>query len=321
MTTTHELSVGYSLSSEEHPPNDLVRFAVEAADHGFDDIVISDHFHPWNDEQGESPFVWSVLGGIAAAVPGVRLGTAVTCPTIRTHPAVIAQAAATTALMCEGRFFLGVGTGENLNEHVLGDRWPSADERLEMLEEAMEVMRSLWSGEQRSHRGRHYRVENARIYSCPADAPQIPVSAFGPKAARFAAAHGDGLVVTSPDRETIDLYRSAGGRGPVIAATKACWATSEQSARETVHRLWPNHGLPGELAQELATPAHFEQACELVDEDGAVGSMPVGPDPEVHVSSLKQFGDAGVDRVYVHQVGDDQREFLRFYRNEVIPNL
>lgn len=321
MATTQNFTVGYSLSSEEHPPNDLVRFAREAVVYGFNDIAISDHFHPWTSAQGHSPFVWNVLGAIAAVEPGVNLITAVTCPTIRIHPAIVAQAAATTAVMCDGGFSLGVGSGENLNEHIFGDRWPATDERLEMLGEAIAVMRGLWSGEVYSHRGEHYRVENAQLYTCPETPPPIPVSAFGPKAARFAAEHGDGLVLTGPDRATIEEYRAAGGQGPVIAATKVCWASDVDTARRTIHELWPNHGLPGELAQELATPQHFEQAVELVDVDAAVGSIPVGPDPEVHVNALRSFADAGVDRVHVHQIGTEQRAFLQFYRDRVLPQL
>lgn len=313
--------VGISLSSEEHGPGDLVRFAEMAADHGFGDIWVSDHFHPWTNRQGQSPFVWSVLGGMAAAVPELRLGTGVTCPTIRIHPAIIAQAAATTALMAKGGFFLGVGSGENLNEHILGDRWPATDERLEMLEEAIEVMRLLWQGGTQSHLGPHYRVENARIYSIPDEPPPIYVSAFGPKACSLAARVGDGLVTTSPAKDIIKQYRAEGGRGPVIAGPKVCWAPDESQARKVAFELWPTMGVPGELSQELATPAHFEQACEIVREEDALKSLPLGPDPEKHVESLRGFFDAGCDEVYVHQIGPDQEPFLAFYRDEVIPRL
>jgi G6PDH family F420-dependent oxidoreductase len=312
--------VGYSLSSEEHGPRDLVAFGALGAELGFTDVTISDHFHPWNEEQGQSPFVWAVLGGLATAAPELRVGTGVTCPTIRTHPAIVAQAAATARLMAPG-FWLGVGSGEHLNEHVHGDRWPPTDVRLEMLEEAVEVMRRLWTGEEVSHEGRHYRVEDARLYSCPADPPPVIVSAFGPKAAEAAARFGDGFITTAPDEDLVKAYRRAGGKGPVLAGAKACWAPDEGEARRTVHRLWPNTGLPGELAQELRTPRHFEQAAELVDEDTAVGSMPVGPDPEVHAASIRTYLDAGFDRVYVHQIGPEQEAFLRFYRDEVLPRV
>lgn len=318
---TNDLTIGYTISSEEHGPREMVRFGAAAVEHGFDRIDLSDHFHPWNDEQGESPFVWSILGALAAVSPDLRLGTGVTCPTIRIHPAIIAQAAATQSLLSGGRFWLGVGSGEALNEHILGDRWPPTDQRLAMLEEAVEVMRRLWTGEQVTHVGEHYRVENARIYSAPTERVPVYVSAFGPKAAELAGRIGDGLVTTSPDAETVEAFRAAGGTGPVVAAAKACWAADEATARATVHRLWPNSGLPGELAQELSTPAHFEQAAELVTEDAAVGDTPVGPDPEVHAAALRAYAEAGYDEVYVAQIGKEQVEFLRFYRDEVLPRL
>lgn len=312
--------VGIFLSAEEHGPKDLVRFGAAAFEHGFTDISVSDHYHPWVGEQGHSPFVWNVLGGLATAAPEARLGTGVTCPTIRIHPAVMAQAAATTTLMA-GSFFFGVGSGENLNEHVLGDRWPQTDVRLEMLEEAVAVMRALWTGDEVSHHGPHYTVENARIYSCPDEPPPVIVSAFGPKAAGVAARIGDGMATTSPDAEVVSAFRDAGGTGPVVAFPKACWGPDEAECRRLVHRLWPNSGLPGELAQELKTPAHFEQASALVDEDAAAGSMPCGPDPEVHAESLKAFFAAGADEVHVHQVGPAQAEMFAFYRDEVLPRL
>lgn len=312
--------IGLSLSSEEHGPKDLVRYGAAAADLGFGDVILSDHFHPWNSEQGQSPFVWNVVGGLAATAPDLRIGTAVTCPTQRIHPAILAQAAATSALMA-GSFFLGVGTGEQLNEHVLGDRWPPADERLEMLEEAVEVMRKMWTGDEVTHRGTHYRVENARLYTCPDEPPPVYVSGFGPKSISLAARVGDGFVTTSPDAEAVQQYRKEGGTGPVIGCPKACWGPDADEARKLAFRLWPNMGLPGELAQELRTPAIFEQACELVDMDTAVSDLPVGPDPEEHAGSLRAFLDAGFDEVYVHQIGSEQEGFLRFYRDEVIGRL
>jgi G6PDH family F420-dependent oxidoreductase len=265
--------------------------------------------------------VWSVLGALAAANPGIRLGTGVTCPIMRIHPAIVAQAAATTSLLCDGRFFLGVGTGEQLNEHILGDRWVPADQRMDMLEEAVDVMRRLWTGDEVTHVGTHFRVENARIYSAPTESIPVHVSGFGAKSQELAARIGDGFATTSPESDAVDHYRASGGTGPVIGFPKACWAPSEEEARKTVYRLWPNTGLPGELAQELRTPAIFEQACDIVTEDQAVGSTPVGPDPEVHAASLRTYFDAGFDTLYVNQIGTQQAEFLDFYRTEVLPRL
>src|SRR5688572_4661758 len=196
--------IGYALSSEEHVPLTLVRNAARAEELGFDFLSISDHFHPWVDNQGESAFVWSVLGGIAAATERIPIGTGVTCPTIRIHPAIIAQAAATVGSMLPGRFFLGVGSGEALNEHILGDRWPPTDVRLAMLEEAIEVIRTLWQGGSQDHDGRYYRVENARIYTLPAELPPIIVAGAGPKAAALAGRVGDGYWNTGPDGELVE---------------------------------------------------------------------------------------------------------------------
>ena len=312
------MRIGYFLSSEEYDPRELVDQAKLAERAGFHALWISDHYHPWNDEQGHSSFVWSVIGALAQATK-LPVTTGVTCPTVRIHPAVIAQAAATSAVMHDGRFTLGVGSGEALNEHILGDRWPEADVRLELLEEAVEVVRTLWQGGQRSHRGKHYTVENARIYDLPDEPPKILVSGFGPKAIRVAARIGDGFVTTSPDEEGIALYRSEGGRGPVHAGTKVCFMDDRDEALRTVHRLWPNEGLPGELAQVLPTPSHFEQACELVTPDQLM--TPVGPDLDEHAESLQQYADAGVDELFVQQIGPEQDPFFTTWAKEILPRF
>ncbi len=193
------MKIGYFLSSEEFGPRELVRQARLAEDAGFAGLWISDHFHPWNEEQGHSGFVWSTIGAIAQATSRMKVTTAVTCPTVRIHPAIIAQAAATSAVLLEGRFALGVGSGEALNEHILGDRWPEVDIRLEMLEEAVEVIRLLWQGGMQSHHGRHYCVENARVYDLPEQTPPILISGFGPKSTALAARIGDGYCTVGPD--------------------------------------------------------------------------------------------------------------------------
>src|SRR5947209_3662267 len=287
------MKLGYFLSSEEWGPSDLVAQARMAREAGFDRLWISDHYHPWNNEQGHSPFVWSAIGAIAAAVPGMRVTTAVTCPTLRIHPAVIAQAAATSAVLLEGRFALGVGSGEALNEHILGTRWPEADERLEMLEESIEVMRTLWQGGVQSHRGRHYRVENARIYDLPDEPIPILISGFGPKAIDLAARVGDGFVTVQPDADGVSRFRAGGGDDKLVqGGTKVCWGEDEKQARATVHRLWPNEALPGELAQILPTPAHFEQAAQLVTEDMVAEEVPCGPDLDRHIEALEEYEQA-----------------------------
>ncbi len=314
--------IGYFLSSEEHAPKALVEQAGSAERAGFDALWISDHYHPWNDEQGQSAFVWSVLGAIAQATDRLPIYTAVTCPTLRIHPAVVAQAAATAAVLCEGRFGLGVGTGEALNEHIFGDVWPQTDVRLEMLEEAIELIRLLWEGKNTSSRGKHYTVENARIYTLPDAPPPILVSGFGPKSIELAGRVGDGYMSTMADPEMVRQFRAAGGAGkPTQAGLKVCWGKDEGAARKTAYRLWPNSGLPGELSQVLPTPRHFEQAASLVTEEMIGQSIVCGPDVDRHVAAVQEYVAAGYDEVYVGQIGPEQDGFFGFYQREVLPRL
>jgi coenzyme F420-dependent glucose-6-phosphate dehydrogenase len=311
--------IGYALSSEEHRPADLVRYAKLAEERGFPYALVSDHFHPWTDRQGQSPFVWAVAGAIAQATDRLRLGTGVTCPTIRTHPAVIAHASATAAALMPGRFFLGLGTGENLNEHVLGDRWPEGEVRLEMLTEAIEVIRLLWEGGYQSHHGRYYTVERARLYTLPEEPPPIMVAADKPNAAKLAATAGDGLIGTAPDEDLLAEFDGAGGSGkPRFGQVTVCWAEDDESARKTAHEWWPNAAMPGELAQELALPRHFEQVAELVTEDDVAEKVVCSSDPGVHRAAIEEYADAGYDHVYVHQVGPDQEGFLDFFSREIL---
>ena len=315
------VSIGYFLSSEEFGPRELVDQARKAEQAGFTRLWISDHFHPWNGEQGNSPFVWSVIGALSEAVP-LPVTTAVTCPTVRIHPAIIAQAAATAAVQLEGRFVLGVGSGEALNEHILGDAWPPAPVRQDMLEEAIALIRELHTGKLVTHHGENYVVENARIYTLPEQPVPIYVSAFGEKAARLAAEIGDGFCTTQPDKSLVDAYRKAGGTGPAQGGMKVCYAPDRASAVKTVHRLWPNEQLPGQLAQELATPLLFEQASELVTEDMIDSSpLPLGPDLDQHAQSVQQYVDAGFDEVYVQQIGADQDAFFSAWEKEVLPRF
>ena len=316
------MELGYALSCEEHRPLELVEHARLAEEAGFAFALISDHFHPWIDNQGQSPFVWGVLGGIAKSTERLRIGTGVTCPTIRIHPAIVAHAAATAASMLEGRFFLGVGTGENLNEHILGDRWPPPDLRLEMLEEAVEVMRELWEGELTTRRGRHYTIERARIYTLPDDRIPVLVAAGAKEAAELAGRIGDGFIGTSPDTELLRSFDEAGGNGkPRYGQVTVCYAASEEEARKTAFQVWPNAALRGTLTQELPAPPDFEAAAEMITEDDVAELVTCGPDPDQHIAAIKKYEEAGYDHVYVHQVGTQQKEFLAFYENDVLPHV
>ena len=224
MAHSNGIHFGYKLSSEEFPANDLVRFARAAEEHGFTFALISDHYHPWTDRQGQSPFVWSVIGGIAHTTRKLSVGTGVTCPSTRIHPAIIAQAAATAASMMPGRFFLGVGTGENLNEHIIAEGWPEVEVRQEKLAEAIEVIRLLWRGGQQSHYGKYFSVENARVYSLPEESPKLMIAAAGPKSTELAARLGDGLIGTEADAEMVKNFRQHGNaHKPCYCEVQVCF--------------------------------------------------------------------------------------------------
>ena len=316
------VQIGYALSSEEFSPTALVRNAQRAEEAGFTFALISDHYHPWIDRQGQSAFVWGVIGGIAQVTERLHLGTGVTCPTFRMHPAIVAQAAATAATMMPGRFFLGVGTGENLNEHILGDRWPPHDVRLDMLEEAVEIIRLLWEGGTQTYRGDYYVVEDARVYTLPDELPAIVVAASGPKMAEAAGRFGDGLCSTAPEQELVERFTAAGGNGkPRYGQFAVCWAPDEATARRTAFEYWPNAGLTGELSQILPTPAHFEQAVQMVREEDVAEGIVCGPDPARHLEQIQRYIDAGFDHVYIHQIGPDQEGFCQFYAQEILPKF
>jgi G6PDH family F420-dependent oxidoreductase len=313
--------IGYALSSEEHAPRALVENAARAERAGFDFALISDHYHPWISRQGQSPFVWSVLGAIAGATERLRVGTGVTCPLIRIHPAIIAQAAATTAALFGERFFLGLGAGENLNEHVVARGWPRAAVRLEMMAEAIEILRSLWSGEEVSFDGEYYHVDQARLYTLPDAPPPIYLAATGPDAAELAATKADGLVGVAPDRKMLAGFRKRAKRKPAYGQITVCWAKSVAAARRTAHEWWPQTGLEGDLSWEVKTPSLFEAACETLTAEQVTEQMPCGPDRQPYLRAIRKYDAAGYDYIYLHQVGPDQQGFFEFFRRELAPRL
>jgi coenzyme F420-dependent glucose-6-phosphate dehydrogenase len=316
------VEIGYTLSSEERQPQELVKAAQMAEAIGFPFALISDHFHPWIDAQGSSPFVWAVLGAVAAATKRIRVGTGVTCPTMRIHPAIIAQASATVACMMPGRFFLGVGSGESLNEHVTGQAWPPPDMRQDMLEEAIGVLRELHEGGEKSHYGKFFQVHDARIYNLPEEPLPIYLAAGGEQAAKLAGRIGDGLICSAPSAESVKAFDSAGGQGkPRVGQLTVCWAASEEEGVRTAHKIWPNAGLEGQFKNELPRPAHIEQASKAVTPDMIKKEIVCGPDPQRHLDGIAEFVKAGFDQVYVHQVGPDQEGFMRFYEREVLPEV
>jgi coenzyme F420-dependent glucose-6-phosphate dehydrogenase len=316
------MDVGYWLSSEEHAPRELVQHAVWAEEAGFAHAMISDHFHPWVPAQGQSPFVWSVLGAIAASTERLHVGTGVSATVRRVHPVVLAHAAATTAAMMPGRFFLGLGTGERLNEQVVGRRWPRPGERRHMLEEAIGVIRALWDGGVINHDGRWFRVEGARLFTRPDVPPPILVAASGRRSAEVAGRLGDGLIAVAPDERVVEVFEASGGDGkPRAGQLHVCWAATEEAARRTAREWWPVAAVKGAAMSELSRPSDYAALVADVDEAAVARAVVCGPDVDAHLAALRRFAGAGFTRVYVHQVGPDQRGFLDFYREQVVPAL
>lgn len=322
MAERRPFRLGYWLSGEEHPPRRLVELAVAAETAGFETAMISDHYHPWIAAQGQAPFVWGVLGAIAQATEALEVGTGVTSPIQRIHPAIVAQAAATAACLMPGRFFLGVGSGERLNEHVTGERWPSAAERRERLEEAVGIIRQLFAGERVNHRGEHFTVEHAQLYSLPDEPPPIHLAAGGKRSAALAGRIADGLVGVKPTPDEVDAFEANGGAGkPRLAQVHVCVHEDETEARRIAHRYWPNAALQGTSLTELPRPQEFEEVTALVSEDQVADVVVCGTDVDRHLETIAEFATAGYDTVYVHGVGPDQETFLRFYAEEVMPRL
>lgn len=318
------MKLGYALSSEEHDGNTLIKLAAQAEASGFSFAFISDHFHPWLSAQGQSEFVWSVIGAISQKTRSIKIGTAVTCPLFRYHPAIIAQAAATTASLLPGRFMLGLGAGENLNEHIVGAGWPRPVIRSEMLEEAIEITRELFKGNYVDYFGNYYTVEQAKLFSLPKKLPPILMAASGPKSTATAARLADGFISTKPDPELIKTFNNNGGKGkPKYGQVKVCYDEDRNRAREIMFRYWPNGILGSPLNADLLTPKHFEAAVKKLRIEDLPERVPVGPDKQEHINAIKPFFDAGFDYVYIHQVGpaESQAKFFRFYEAEILPNF
>ncbi|MFA3877756.1 TIGR03557 family F420-dependent LLM class oxidoreductase [Streptomyces sp. MMCC 100] len=312
------MKIGYKLASEAFGPRELIRQAVRAEEAGFDFVEMSDHYHPWLDVQGHSSFTWTVLGAIAARTERVALVTGVTCPTIRYHPAIIAQAAATLALVSEGRFVLGVGSGERLNEHVVGRGFPdTVSERHELLREALQIIRLLWRGGYRSFDGKHLRLADARVFDLPEQLPLIAVAASGPHSARIAAELGDGLFATEDKASIVQHYRNAGGSGPGYAEVPMAWARDERSAAQEALRTsrWALTGW--KVMSELPNPVNFDAATATVREEDILEKFACGPDPARYVAAVQRYADAGFDRLVLQNAGPDPDGFIDFYQREL----
>ena len=312
---------GYKLSAEGFGPKDLIQQAVRAEQAGFDFVEISDHYHPWLDVQGHSPFAWTVLGAIAARTSTLGLATGVTCPSVRYHPAIIAQAAATLAIVSDDRFTLGIGAGERLNEHVVGQGFPSVRGRHERLREALDIINLLWRGGYQSYEGKHLQLEDARVFDLPETLPVIAVAAGGKQAAELAATHGTGLFATEPRADLIEAFTSAGGSGPMYAEVPMAWATTEQAGVEEALRTtrWALTGW--KVMSELPNPANFEAASQTVRAEDIRAQFAVGPDAGPYVEAVRKYTEAGFDHIVLQNAGPDPDGFIDFFAKELKDEL
>ncbi|GGT10250.1 TIGR03557 family F420-dependent LLM class oxidoreductase [Nonomuraea spiralis] len=318
------VQIGYTLMSEQTPARELVDYAATAEHVGFDYAVISDHYFPWVEEMGHSPYCWSVLGAAAQVTERLPLMTYVTCPIMRYHPAVVAQKAATMGVLSEGRFTLGLGAGENLNEHVVGEGWPPVDTRHRMFTEAVRIIKELFSGEYVTYQGEFYDVDSAKLYDLPGERVPIGIAASGGSSAEIAAELADVLVVNDPMPEVVQLFNAAGGQGrPVYGQLPIAYDTDPEAARERAHRLWRWSGVGGwKVMAELPGPVNFAAAAGSVRPEDVAGSLPCGADVDAVVRSVKEFADAGYTHVALVQIGHDQQEpFFDWAEKELLPAL
>jgi G6PDH family F420-dependent oxidoreductase len=311
------MRLGYKLAAEAFGPKELIRQAVRAEECGFDFVEISDHYHPWLDVQGHSPFAWSVLGAIAARTQRLGLATGVTCPTVRYHPAIIAQAAATLAIISDDRFTLGVGSGERLNEHVVGQGFPGVRDRHALLAEALEIINLLWQGGYQSYRGEYLSLEDARVFDLPEKLPAIAVAAGGPKAAELAATHGSGLFATEPRADLVETFAAAGGSGPKYVEIAVAWAPDEEDAVRAAHETTRWSVLGWKVMSELPNPVNFEAASAVVRPGDVRGKKVTGPDPQPYREAIETHRKAGFDHIVLMNCGPDPDGFLDFCAKEL----
>jgi len=314
---------GYTAMGEQAPAKQLVTDLVAAELAGFDFSVTSDHFSPWIEEQGHSPNAWVVLGAAAQATEALPLMTFVTCPTFRYHPAVVAQQAATLSMLSSGRFTLGLGAGENLNEHVIGGGWPMARVRQERLAEAAEIIRALFAGDYVNFSGRHFQIERARLYHLPGTAPPIGIAASGPGSATLAASHGDALIATSPDGGLVAEFDAAAGGGkPKYGQLPVCYDRDETAARARARELWRWAVAGWPVTAELPDPRAFDAASGTVREEDVAALLPCGPDVGSYVKAAREWIDAGFTHLALVQVGGgNQRDFIAWAAAELLPAL
>jgi G6PDH family F420-dependent oxidoreductase len=319
-------SFGYTMMGEQSAPDALVRDIQQAEAAGFDFAQVSDHFQPWLDEQGHSPYAWTVLGAAAAVTERIGLMTFVTCPTIRYHPAIVAQKAATVGILSGGRFRLGLGSGENLNEHVVGAGWPAVGTRHSMLSEAIDIIAALFDapdGETVSWHGEHFDLETARLWDRPAERIEIGVAVSGPASCRLAGRKGDFLIAVEPKAELGEAFDAAGGAGKSrVAQLAVSYDEDRATAVRRAHEQFRWFGLGWKVMADLPNPESFDAASAFVTEDHVAESIPCGPDPEVFIEKIRPFIDAGFTEIALCQIGEDaQEKFIAWAERELLPAL
>ncbi|MFF9671872.1 LLM class F420-dependent oxidoreductase [Streptomyces eurythermus] len=317
------VQIGYTMMTEQAGPRDLVEHVVGAEEAGFDFSVISDHYFPWLRAQGHSSYAWSVLGAAAQATSRIPLMTYVTCPILRYHPAVVAQKAATVQLLSEGRFRLGLGAGENLNEHVVGGGWPPVDVRHEMLEEAVRIIRALFEGGHVTHHGQHYDVESARLWDLPEQAPPIGIAVSGDQSCELAGRLADLVIATEPKAGLLEAFDRHGGSGkPRVGQLPVSYDPDRDTAVKRAHSQFRWFGLGWKVNAELPHPDSFEAATQFVTEDDVASSIPCGDDPEAFVEAVRPYAEAGFGEIALVQIGGDaQRKFLDWSAKTLLPAL
>jgi G6PDH family F420-dependent oxidoreductase len=315
---------GYTMMCEQSPPDQLVRDLQMAETAGFDFSVISDHYQPWLEEQGHSGYAWSILGAAAQATERIGLMTYVTCPTLRYHPAVVAQKAATMGILSGNRFRLGLGAGENLNEHVVGRGWPAVGRRHEMLSEAVDIIAALFDSDERVHyRGRHFDVEQAWLWDRPSQRVPIGIAVSGPSSCRLAGHKADVMIAVEPKAELGEMFDAAGGQGkPRVGQIALAYDRDRDAAIKRAHAQFRWFGLGWKVNADLPNPEGFDSATQFVTPDQVAESLGCGPDVEEHVEKIKPFIEAGFDEIALVQIGADQQEpFMRWAEQELLPAL
>ncbi|MCL2594419.1 MAG: TIGR03557 family F420-dependent LLM class oxidoreductase [Promicromonosporaceae bacterium] len=328
------LTIGYAAMLEQFHPSDVVAFSEYAESHGFDGVMAADHFAPWVPTQGQAAFVWNVLAALGERTRG-DIGPGVTAPTFRWHPAMVAQASATLAAMYPGRHWLGLGSGEALNEHIIGGYWPEAPERINRLFEAIEIIKKLFrsglEGKDVKHRGEFYTLESTRLWTMPEVAPEILVATAGPVTAKRTGRHADGIITVGAPLEKIEMLfdrfatgaREAGRDPeamPKVLQIHLSWAPTDEEALANAMTEWPNGGMKFPKA-DIRSPHDFAQIAKLVRPQDFAGRMVISADPDVHRATIQRYVDLGFNRIYLHNVGRNQREWIEVFGREVLPRL